>query len=499
MDFPIFYPEKEYPDLYQDVMSFRIFADSKTFADAIPTVSVDEINALYQKIDCTQKAPVAAFVAQWFQLPEEKSIPIIEAQPIKLHIESLWDLLIRQPEKIKFNSSLIPLPFSYVVPGGRFREIYYWDSYFTMLGLKESSRIEIIRNMIANFAWLLDQFGHIPNGNRSYFLSRSQPPYFSLMVELLAGIEGDSIYGLYLPQLLREYNFWMDGTEEENENSKRRIRVGKQQFLNRYYDDADLPRAESYAEDVLLKNENPSRSEMYRDLRAACESGWDFSSRWLSEDQTLAAVHTTDFIPVDLNCLLYLLEKTIEKSLRHTGDHLQADRFEELSITRSEVIRQRLWDDDAGIFNDYNDAEQTYGTPSLAMTFPLFAGIATPMQAMRTIEYLSDHFLKPGGWITTNEYTGQQWDAPNGWAPLQWITFLGLMKYGATDLAQEGAGRWLHLNEKVFEQTGRLMEKYNVEDLSLDAGGGEYPVQDGFGWTNGVYLALSNELKMLTG
>jgi alpha,alpha-trehalase len=96
--------------------------------------------------------------------------------------------------------------------------------------------------------------------------------------------------------------------------------------------------------------------------------------------------------------------------------------------------------------------------------------------------------------VTTNEYTGQQWDAPNGWAPLQWITFIGLKNYDAAELAEEAAERWLTLNEQVYQRTGRLMEKYNVEDLSLQAGGGEYSVQDGFGWTNGVFLALSNEI-----
>ena len=129
------------------------------------------------------------------------------------------------------------------------------------------------------------------------------------------------------------------------------------------------------------------------------------------------------------------------------------------------------------------------------MMYPLFAGIVTQEQAERTIKFIASHFLKPGGWVTTNQHTGQQWDAPNGWAPLQWITFVGLKNYGATELANEGAKRWLTLNEQVYQRTGRMMEKYNVEDLSLEAGGGEYPVQDGFGWTNGVYLALLKEVN----
>ncbi len=497
MNIEIFYPELSYPELYADVMLLQIFPDSKTFADASPLIPPNEINSLYRKINHLKIEEVREFVLQYFQLPGENLMTIdIEPLPIDQHLTSLWNHLLRKPDHPKHISSLIPLPYSYVVPGGRFREIYYWDSYFTMLGLKESGRTDIIREMIKNFAWQLEQFDHIPNGNRSYFLSRSQPPFFSLMITLLAEMDGQQIYQDYLPALLREYSFWMDGIQNHPESFRRIIKVSDGQYLNRYYDDSDTPRAESWAEDVHSANSPGVNSKsFYRHIKAACESGWDFSSRWFAKENDLMSIHTTDIIPVDLNSLLYLLELTIARSFESIGDKIKNEEFEIKAKQRKELISRVLWNDVEGIFSDRVTQEGKYGVPSLAMMYPLFAGIASQEQANRSIKFLVDHFLRPGGWVTTNQYSGQQWDAPNGWPPLQWITYIGLKNYGATNLANDGARRWLELNQKVFNRTGRMMEKYNVEDLSLDAGGGEYPVQDGFGWTNGIYLALSKALE----
>ena len=498
MDIQPFFPEKAYPDLYADVMKFRVFQDSKTFADAVPLAPVAEIISMYQLIDHSDPDQVRDFVHLWFQLPQISSFNIPKSGSVKEHIHSLWQLLMKEQDNTNASSSLIPLPYPYIVPGGRFREIYYWDSYFTMLGLRESGETEMIHSMVNNFAWQLDHIGHIPNGNRSYFLSRSQPPFFSLMVSLLAEITDDQTYVRYLPALLQEYSFWMDGMEKRTKNFRRIVDVGNTQYLNRYYDDRNEPRTESYEEDVRLHDKYSGASnDLYRNLRAACESGWDFSSRWLAREDDLSSIHTIQILPIDLNALLYILEKTIEKANRINGSNEEANRFGSLANQRSALINELMWDDHKGIFNDFHLENKEFGTPSLAMMFPLFAGFASRSQAGRTVEYLSAHFLRAGGWVTTNKYTGQQWDAPNGWAPLQWLVFVALKKYGFMELAREGANRWLTLNANVFNRTGRMMEKYNVEDLSLEAGGGEYPVQDGFGWTNGVYLALSKELETL--
>jgi alpha,alpha-trehalase len=361
-----------------------------------------------------------------------------------------------------------------------------------MLGLKVSGHNDNIRNMVTNFAWEIDNIGHVPNGNRSYFLSRSQPPFFALMVELLASIDGDAVHLKYLPQLVTEYNFWMDG-RESGKNEYRRVVNVHGIYLNRYYDDADEPRAESFYEDVSLMQKTGRKKDLFRNLRAACESGWDFSSRWFN-GKSLDSIRTTEIIPVDLNSLLYLLEKSIAKAYLQNNNEEEAKKFESFATARAELMREISFDQEHGFFADNIIPDPfNHSLPTLAMMYPLFAGIATEEQAKVTIRFAEKNLLKDGGWTTTLERSGQQWDAPNGWAPLQWITFVGLKNYGFNELANEGARRWLELNKNVFQRTGRMMEKYNVEDLALEAGGGEYPVQDGFGWTNGVYLALKNK------
>ena len=148
------------------------------------------------------------------------------------------------------------------------------------------------------------------------------------------------------------------------------------------------------------------------------------------------------------------------------------------------------------VFEDFNWLKQERtGLKSLAMVYPLFFKMTDQAQADGIAAYIEKHFLKPGGVVTTLYNTRQQWDAPNGWAPLQWMTIIGLENYGHKKLARTIAERWVTLNEKVYANTGKFVEKYNVEDMTLDAGGGEYPVQDGFGWSNGVYLALKAYLN----
>ena len=168
------------------------------------------------------------------------------------HIDALWPVLERQPDVPTPHSSLLPLPHRYVVPGGRFREIYYWDSYFTMLGLEESGRHDLAVDMVKNFAFLIDRYGHVPNGNRTYYLSRSQPPFFAAMVELIAARDGSPAYLQFLPALRREYEFWMDGAArlEPGAAHRRAVRLRDGSILNRYWDDRDTAREESYREDV---------------------------------------------------------------------------------------------------------------------------------------------------------------------------------------------------------------------------------------------------------
>jgi len=481
-------------ELFHDVQVASIFEDGKTFPDCIPKRTLEEINKDYLKEKGEVNFNLRAFVDANFAPPQAyvSSYTSDTLRSVAQHIESLWDELTRNPNNSE--GSLIPLPHSYIVPGGRFREIYYWDSYFTMLGLQASGRTEMIRSMIDNFSYLIDTIGFIPNGNRTYFLGRSQPPFFSSMVKLLDNVDHSALVH-YLPQLEKEYTFWMQGHELLSTATPTRNRVVQLpdgSILNRYWDAFDSPRPESYKEDVeLAQQSKQDATVLYRHIRAAAESGWDFSTRWFKDKRSFGTIHTTEIIPVDLNCLLLHLEQTLSDAWQRKGDSGKSNEYLTLSEKRKVAIIKYCWSDMDGFFFDYDFVNHKQKNQlTLAGVFPLFFSIASSSQATRVAEVLKDKLLKPGGLTTTLEHSGQQWDAPNGWAPLQWIAYQGLQNYGQHDLANEVRSRWLSLVESVYSRTGKMMEKYNVVDITMIGGGGEYPNQDGFGWTNGVTAAL---------
>jgi alpha,alpha-trehalase len=488
-------PAELYPGLFERVQLDRVYEDGKTFVDALPRTSPSQILEEYQSARNDRGFDLRAFVAARFAAPATPSrdFQSVRGMDVRSHIDALWPVLERAPDAPVSGSSLLPLPFRYIVPGGRFREIYYWDSYFTMLGLEESGRHDIAVDMLRNFAYLIDRYGRVPNGNRSYYLSRSQPPFFAAMVNLIAARDGGDVYRRYLPQLQREYDFWMAGSASvaPGEAGLRVVRLADGALLNRYWDDRQTPREESYREDVeTARDSGRPAEEVYRNIRAAAESGWDFSSRWLADGQTLATIRTVELVPVDLNSLLYCLEQTLARGYRLTGQAERAAQAEALAAGRREAMHRHLWDEKEGAFGDYSWRERRLsGHLSAATLYPLFFGVATKSQSEAVARTVETRLLQPDGLATTTRRTGQQWDAPNGWAPLQWIAVEGLNRYGHEPLAREIARRWIRENLGVYEATGRLVEKYDVSGNAA-ARGGEYPLQDGFGWTNGVLRRL---------
>lgn len=485
--------------LFEDVQSGGIFPDSKFFPDCTTKSAPEVILNAYKQQKDQPGFDLQAFVSSHFNFPPDfKEEHTGAIKPISDHLDQLWDTLQRQPGDIAGdpNATLLPLPYPYIVPGGRFREIYYWDSYFTMLGLREAGKISLVENMVDNFAWLLETYGHIPNGNRSYYLSRSQPPFFALMVNLLAEIKGEQILLKYRLALEKEYQYWMDGEQrlEPGTQHRRLVCLPDGSLLNRYWDDQPEPRPEAFVEDQHTASEsNRPAAEVYRDLRAAAESGWDFSSRWLADPQQLASIRTTALIPVDLNCLMYYLEKTLVHTYRLLPDHTPVEVYKDRARLRKAAIQQYCWNQVQGFYTDYdwqNNRPSDYLT--LAGVFPMYFQIADAHQARQIADKLQTAFLQDGGLRTTLIHSGQQWDAPNGWAPLQWMSFGGLKSYGFQELASAIRQNWLNLVERTYASTGKMMEKYHVEDLNAPGGGGEYPNQDGFGWTNGVYLKLKH-------
>ncbi len=488
----------ELGELFEAVQMNNILSDGKTFPDCLPKKSLKIIRILYENQHDTEGFNLNNFVHAQFDMPTNNGADFTSDanKSISEHITALWDVLTRQPDKAQ--SSLIPLPYSFIVPGGRFREIYYWDSYFTMLGLQVSKRVDLIENMVKNFAHLLNTVGHIPNGNRTYYVGRSQPPFFALMVKLLSDEKGKDVLVQFLPALELEYVFWMKGSDILRGGEKaanHAVLLPNNAILNRYWDENNTPRPESYKEDVETAHESgQDPSVIYRHIRAAAESGWDFSSRWFKDGQNLSTIHTTDIIPIDLNCLLVNLEKTLAEAYQLLGKTDIATLFLETAKVRQNTINTYCWNEEKGFYFDYNFVENKQTAHySLAATFPLFFNLASQKQAEKVAAIIERDFLKTGGVTTTLVNTGQQWDAPNGWAPLQWITYKGLCNYGFKDLANCIKTNWLRANQVIYEKTGKMTEKYNVYENDLEAGGGEYPLQDGFGWTNGVYLALAND------
>lgn len=371
------------------------------------------------------------------------------------YIEGLWPQLIRS--NLHDTGTLIGLPRPYPVPrasptgSGMFQEMYYWDSYFISLGLIGTPQAQVIVDVAENFAALIERFGLIPNGSRFYFLSRSQPPFFTQQVQLARALNPDHAWLARMLALAEQEHqtVWM-GTEQPHHRCVHR-------GLSRYFD------------------------INYLDILASCESGWDHSTR--CNDRWL------EHLPVDLNSILYVRERDMAEFGAELGDEQRAAYWRKRAAERLATMQELMWDEHAGFFFDYDyHAGRLNPHLSLAGFYPLWAGIATPAQAARVVASHLPAFLQPGGLVTTmvSEH-GKQWAWPNGWAPLQWIVVAGLERYGFRAEAREVRLRWLATCANQFEHTGAFWEKYNVVDPSAVIEPGMYGQLQGFGWTNAVF------------
>jgi alpha,alpha-trehalase len=486
-------PAQLFGPLFARVQMAALFKDGKAFPDAVPKAPPPVILRRYRAAAPRSRAALLRFVERNFSLPAPaRTPPALPEKSLEAHIASLWPVLTRQPAVPPPYSSLLYVPKPYVVPGGRFREFYYWDSYFTMLGLIPDGHPDTARDLVDDFSYMLREYGHIPNGARTYYVSRSQPPVYYLMVGLLSP-DRAAAWARHLPELEREYAYWMQGAAGLRPGQARAnvVEMPDGALLNRYWDAADTPRDESYRNDVLIaRASGRPAAAVYRDIRAAAESGWDFSSRWLADGRHLTTIDTTAIVPVDLNSLLYGLERAISRGCEARRDAACERRFAARARSRRQAMDRYLWNAAAGYFTDYDWRHHRRERElSAATLYPLFTGVADMRQADAVRAVTQMRLLEEGGIVTTGVATGQQWDAPNGWAPLQWIAVVGFRRYDQPALAHEIARRWLATVQRVFANTGKLVEKYDVEH-NLPGGGGEYPLQDGFGWTNGVTRAL---------
>ncbi|QJW90570.1 trehalase [Spirosoma taeanense] len=497
-------PDEQFGKLFQDVQTSGVFPDSKTFADATPRFSPNTVLANYEKARQNRKFSLKNFVEQQFVLTTDP--PVLPTgkpntgQSAQEYMTSLWPLLTRQANAASRpkSGSFIPLPKPYVVSNSRAAELTYWDSYFTMLGLQASGQTMLIRNLIDNFAYLIRTFGFVPASNRTYALSRSQPPVFALMVSLLSEVQGRRIVLKYLPELQLEYNFWMDGRTRltaRNPAYRRVARLAEGVYLNRYYDDWDTPRPEAYREDVELTRKLKDKEVplFYRNLRAGAESGWAFSSRWLKDGKNLRSIRTTDLIPVDLNCLLLILERTLAEGYRLKGDTRRMRMYQILARQRHDAIQRYCWSDRRRFYFDYDFVAKKPATIySAAAVLPLFVKITTPEQAQHVGQTLEREFLKAGGLMaTTTTRSELTWDAPNVHASIQWFAIQGLRNYNLMELANRIKLNWTTENLRFYRATGTLPNTYDATSSGRSTS--DEPLPQGYGPTNGVLLRLLKE------
>jgi len=514
-------PDKVYGQLFHDVQMQQIFADPKTFPDCTPKRKIAAIMYDYG----LAKGPamdLKKFVDNNFMVPPAPpQINYIQQEKdLVKHANNLWGVLSREAdvsprwEGNEANGmSRLALPYPYVISGGAFSEVHYADSYFILLGLKASKNVALIENMVKNFDYLIYNFGHVPEGARTYYLSRSGLPMFCMMVDMLAGLKGKNIYRKYLPSLLKEYDYWMDGSYGLKKGAAARhvVRLQSGEILNRYWDAETTARCENYkldtetadtaaldlamlikvaSEEKLKEILNDKKEHTYRNLRAAAESGWEQNERWLKDDGKLSGIQTTAIIPVDLNALMYHMETVIATALKASGKTKQASLFTQKAAGRRKAILKYCWNGDKGFFVDYNfEASQQQEAINAAGLFPLFVKLATNAQAAAVAKILEKSLLKPGG-ITASV---QQDNVYYATAPIQWIAYMGLRNYNQQALAKNIVQGWTTLVEKTYSATGRLKRMYpmaNAEPIPE-----VNPSTEAFGSTNGVYLAMKQLYK----
>lgn len=432
---------------------------------------------------------------------------------------------------------LLFLEHPYVVPGGMFNEMYGWDSYFIIRGLLRDGRRELAQGMVRNFFFELEYYGGVLNANRTYYLTRSQPPFLSSMVLAVHDtLKGEAERRAWLtealPYVARDYEMWVRGEHLAGDTG-----------LSRYFDFGEGPVPEldthaRYYRDVVmyflknpeagkpyLRKVDPEKREAadtapvftvqvcertvgttsctpmesftltpdyYKGDRSMRESGFDVS---FHNGPFNASTH--HYASVDLNSLLYKTETDLERISTLLGRPAEAKEWRERATRRRELVDRYLWDAERGMYFDYDFVAGKRSTYEYATTFyPLWAGLASPEQARAVAGKLS-HFEQPGGVAMSRQESLTQWDYPYGWAPIQLLTVEGLRRYGRGADADRLSRKFLDTVTENFRRDGTIREKYNMvtrsSEMKIAAGYTENVA--GFGWTNGVFLELQHGLQ----
>ncbi len=400
-------------------------------------------------------------------------------------ISDCWEKSIRHlPDDF---GSHIGMPLPYTVPSvsGGFQELYYWDLFFTNEGLIIDGLVDQARNNTENLAWMVERFGKILNGSNTFYLNRSQPPVFSLMVRQIYEATGDTdwLKGI-LPSLEKEYAFWMRDRMTPcglNQDSNNATEAEKWDFLRLV--------KKRFGEGFTLEGctrEDSLRVASHYISEAEC---WDFTPRFKGECE--------DYCPVDLNALLYIYEKNFAHFARILGDRGASRRWDKAARHRKTLMRKYLRNPSDGIWYDYDFVKDERSDVVSAAQFFLLMGKAVSRRDARGIVKSLAVLEYPHG-ISACEKGDYpfvyQWSYPNGWAPLQYVTVRGLDRYGYREDARRIARHYVDLLTDSYDKTGTLWEKYNVEEGNLNVGD-EYKMPTMLGWTAGSYVWLTEYLK----
>lgn len=402
-------------------------------------------------------------------LYEHQEISLREVADARKYIANYWEKLQRYHPKDDDN--LLGLPHPYLVPAYEkghefdFNELYYWDSYFMVQGIMDQEHKTLVVGILEDIVSLYKRFKVVPNASRTYLTGRSQPPLMtSFIFDAYEAYDlGIAWLGKMMSVAEDEYNtVWM-GTIKPN---ARQVYHG----LSRYYDI-------NYIHDL-----------------AEAESAWDMTTRFNRQ--------CLNYLPVDLNSLLYKYEMDIARYYKIIGKKKITAQWEASAKHRKNEMNKLMWSNLKGMYFDYNFVKEKRGAiGSLATFYPMWVGLIDNDQAKILVKALR-RFEQRGGLSTTEPQQlnklvpgtmPTQWAYPNGWAPLHYIVVKGLQRYGYYDDAKRIASKWLTTNLDWFEKNGVFIEKYNVVNTTKPPVKGLYPSQTGFGWTNSIFEKLCQE------
>nr|QYJ58449.1 trehalase [Eriocheir sinensis] len=519
-------------ELLKTVQLAKLHNDSKYFVDMPLKNSVEETLISFQELmNRTQSKPsreeVRTFVDENFREPGTEFEPWDPSdwteEPAFLNkivhpdlqewgkkLNAMWKKLARkisttvkdEPEK----HSQIYVPNPVIVPGGRFREFYYWDSYWTIEGLLLSEMNHTVKGMLENFLMMVNNYTMVPNGGRTYYTRRSQPPYLIPMFKLYMDHFDDHAFLTENIELLeKEFLFW-----HNNRSVQVQDRKGMPHHVAQYRVEVGEPRPESWREDYHLAENlrtEEEKQELYVELKSGAESGWDYSTRWFVNNNTnkgtMKEVNVTSIVPVDLNSLLCMNARTLSSFYGRLGNTEKRNHYANLADAKNKTMNSIFWDQTDGVWYDYDlNTKSRRRYFYMSNLHPIWSGCyGLEVSRARTMEKVINYLKNKGvldyigGVPTSMEDSGQQWDFPNAWAPLQHLIIMGLYEarnihHAVEELSFDLAEKWIRSNWKGYQELNAMFEKYNVSVVGKAGGGGEYDVQDGFGWSNGVAMRL---------